>query len=82
MKHRRAGERAGASSRDCRSDPSCATTKTLNRATAKWNGRAGLFARYEWNDEVSLAGGVSERIGDGASEDVSPYGTLNVLFPY
>ena len=34
MKRRRAGGRAGASSRDCRSDPSCATTRTLNRATA------------------------------------------------
>ena len=57
--------------------------KNIESGDGEWNGRAGLFARYEWNGgEVSLAGGVSERIGDWASEDVSPYGTLNVLFQY
>ena len=57
--------------------------KNIESGEGEWNGRAGLFAGYEWNGgEVSLAGGVSERIGDWASEDVSPYGSLNVLFQH
>jgi hypothetical protein len=57
--------------------------KNIESGEGEWNGRAGLFVRYEWaGGEVSLAGGVSERVGDWASEDASPYGTLNVLFQY
>lgn len=57
--------------------------KNIESGDGEWNGRAGLFVRYEWvGGEISLAGGVSERIGDWAGEDASPYGTLNVLFQY
>lgn len=44
--------------------------------------RAGAFIRYEWlGGELSLAGGVAGGMFDDA-DDMSPYGTLNVLFQY
>jgi hypothetical protein len=57
--------------------------KNIESGEGEWNGRAGLFARYEWTGgEISLAGGVSERISDWDGDGASPYGTLNVLFQY
>lgn len=48
-----------------------------------WDGRAGLFARYDWSGgEVSLAGGVAGRVDEWDATDLSPYGTLNVLFQF
>ena len=39
--------------------------KNIELGDGEWNGRAGLFVRYEWaGGEVSVAGGVSERVGD------------------
>lgn len=57
--------------------------RNVETGNGDWNGRAGLFARYDWvGGEVSLAGGVSSRVDDWDTADVSPYGTLNVLFQY
>ena len=57
--------------------------KNIETADGEWNGRAGLFVRYEWTGgEVSLAGGWSGRIEDWKAPDMSPYGTLNVLFQF
>ena len=54
-KHRRAGAPVGASSRGCRSDPSCATTKTLNWARASGtaapvfsSAMSGPAVKYRW----------------------------------
>jgi hypothetical protein len=58
--------------------------KNIETGEGDWNSRAGLFVRYDWiGGEVSLAGGVSSRIDDEwDATDVSPYGTLNVLFQF
>jgi hypothetical protein len=77
MKRRRAGGPRLSVGPELRYD------KNIESGDGEWNGRAGLFARYEWNGGgVSLAGGESVRIVDWASEDVSPYGSLYVLFQY
>lgn len=57
--------------------------KNIETGDGNWNGRGGLFVRYDWiGGEVSLAGGVSARVDDWDATDVSPYGTLNVLFQF
>ncbi|MBS0252649.1 MAG: cellulose biosynthesis protein BcsS [Proteobacteria bacterium] len=57
--------------------------KNIETGDGAWNGRAGLFARYEWTGgEISLAGGGAWWITDWAPQDPSAYGTLNVLFHY
>lgn len=46
-------------------------------------GRAGLFLTYKWPGvEVSVAGGVSANVIGIETDDVSPYGTINVLFQF
>jgi hypothetical protein len=58
--------------------------KNIETAEGYWNGRVGLFARYEWDKgEVSLAGGHTT-VADGARslEWSSPYATLNMLWHY
>jgi hypothetical protein len=45
--------------------------------------RGGLFARYDWaSGEVSLAGGVSGRMLENASDMTGPYATLTWLTQY
>jgi len=45
--------------------------------------RGGLFARYDWaGGEVSLAGGVSGRMLENASDMTDPYATLTWLTQY
>ncbi len=45
--------------------------------------RGGLFVRYDWKGgEVSLAGGVSGRFFENASDMTDPYATLNWLMQY
>ncbi len=57
--------------------------KNIETGDGAWNGRAGLFARYEFDGgEVSLAGGSAWWVEDLAPKDPSAYGTLNVLFHY
>jgi hypothetical protein len=57
--------------------------KNIETGNGNWDGRSGLFVRYDWiGGEVSLAGGVSGRVYDWNATDVSPYGTLNVLFQF
>jgi hypothetical protein len=57
--------------------------KNIETGDDNWNGRSGLFVRYDWiGGEVSFAGGVSGRVSDWEATDVSPYGTLNVLFQF
>lgn len=57
--------------------------KNIETGDGEWDGRAGLFVRYEWTGgEISLAGGWSGRVDDWDAPDVSPYGTLNVLFQF
>lgn len=57
--------------------------KNVETGDGAWNGRTGLFARYEWTGgEVSLAGGAAWWVNDWAPEAPSAYGTLNVLFYY
>jgi hypothetical protein len=57
--------------------------KNVETGEGEWNGRAGAFVRYEWTGgEVSLAGGLSGRVDRWDAVDVSPYGTLNVLFQF
>jgi cellulose biosynthesis protein BcsS len=57
--------------------------KNVETGDDAWNGRAGLFARYEWGGgEVSLAGGSVWWVDGWAPKDPSAYGTLNVLFQY
>jgi hypothetical protein len=57
--------------------------KNIESGEGEWNGRAGLFGRYEWpGGELSLAGGLAARVDGWSHEDVSPFGTLNVLFQY
>lgn len=57
--------------------------KNVETGNGDWDGRAGLFVRYDWvGGEVSLAGGVSSRVDDWGATDTSPYGTLNVLFQF
>lgn len=46
-------------------------------------GRAGLFLTYKWPGvELSLAGGVSAEVTGIETDDVSPYGTINLLFQF
>jgi hypothetical protein len=57
--------------------------KNIESSEDEWDAHAGLFARYEWiGGEVSLAGGAAGRIDNWGTKDLSPYGTLNVLFQY
>lgn len=57
--------------------------KNVETGDGAWNGRAGLFARYEWTGgEISLAGGGVWWIEDWAPKDPSVYGSLNILFEY
>lgn len=57
--------------------------RNVETGDGDWNGRAGAFVRYDWTGgEVSLAGGVSSRVDRWDAVDVSPYGTLNVLFQF
>jgi len=57
--------------------------KNIETGDDNWNGRSGLFVRYDWTGgEVSVAGGVSGRVYNWDATDVSPYGTLNVLFQF
>jgi len=57
--------------------------KNVETGDGAWNGRAGLFTRYEWSGgEISLAGGGLWRVDDWAAKDPSAYGTVNVLFQY
>jgi hypothetical protein len=54
--------------------------KNIEAGEGNWNGRGGLFVRYEWaGGEVSVAGGLGGRVDDWDATDISPYGTLNVL---
>ncbi|MEQ1716494.1 MAG: cellulose biosynthesis protein BcsS [Hyphomicrobium sp.] len=46
-------------------------------------GRAGLFMTYKWPGiELSLAGGLAANVAGNQADDVSPYGTVNLLFQY
>ncbi|HVZ06188.1 cellulose biosynthesis protein BcsS [Hyphomicrobium sp.] len=57
--------------------------KNVETRNGDWDGRAGLFVRYDWTGgEVSVAGGVSTRVDDWGATDTSPYGTVNVLFQF
>ncbi|MET0407858.1 MAG: cellulose biosynthesis protein BcsS [Hyphomicrobium sp.] len=57
--------------------------KNIETGDGAWNGRAGLFARYEWTGgEVSAAGGAAWWVDDWAPKDPSVYGTVSVLFQY
>lgn len=57
--------------------------KNVETGDGAWNGRTGLFARYEWTGgEVSLAGGAAWWVKEWSSKDPSAYGTFNVLFQY
>lgn len=57
--------------------------KNIESGAGEWNGRAGLFGRYEWEGgELSLSGGLTARVDGWSREDTSPFGTLNVLFHY
>jgi hypothetical protein len=57
--------------------------KNIESDAGERNGRAGLFARYDWaGGEVSVAGGGVGRVDGWTTKDLSPYGTLNVLFQY
>jgi hypothetical protein len=57
--------------------------RNIETGDEAWNGRAGLFARYEWTGgEVSVAGGAAWRVDDWAPKDPSAYGTVDVLFQY
>jgi hypothetical protein len=57
--------------------------KNIESGDGEWNGRAGLFVRYAWTSgEVSLAGGISERMSGFSSEEAAPYGTVNFSFQY
>lgn len=54
----------------------------LDSGGSNWSGRAGGFARYQWeNGEISIAGGTMRQI-ESAGAACGPYGTLNVLFQY
>ncbi|MBY0561202.1 cellulose biosynthesis protein BcsS [Hyphomicrobium sp.] len=57
--------------------------KNVETGDGAWNGRAGLFTRYEWSGgEISLAGGGLWRVENWAAKNPSAYGTVNVLFQY
>jgi hypothetical protein len=57
--------------------------KNIETGDGAWNGRAGLFTRYEWTEgELSLAGGAAWWVDDWQPQDPSAYGSLNVLFRY
>lgn len=57
--------------------------KNIETGNNAWNGRAGLFTRYEWSGgEISLAGGGLWRVDDWSTAAPSAYGNVNVLFQY
>ncbi|WP_245279919.1 cellulose biosynthesis protein BcsS [Hyphomicrobium sp. 99] len=57
--------------------------KNIETGDNAWNGRAGLFTRYEWSGgEISLAGGGLWRVDDWSPAVPSAYGNINVLFQY
>jgi hypothetical protein len=57
--------------------------KNVETGDGAWNGRTGLFARYEWTGgEISLAGGAAWWIEEWSPKDPSAYGTFNILFQY
>jgi hypothetical protein len=57
--------------------------KNIETGDGAWNGRAGLFTRYEWTEgEVSLAGGAVWWVDDWQPQNPSAYGSVNVLFRY
>jgi Cellulose biosynthesis protein BcsS len=57
--------------------------KNVETGDGAWNGRAGLFTRYEWTGgEISVAGGAVWWVDDWSPRDPSAYGNLNVLFQY
>lgn len=57
--------------------------RNIQSADGEWNGRIGLFGRYEWiGGEVSISGGVTARVRDWSGDNISPYGTINVIYQY
>lgn len=57
--------------------------KNIESGAGEWNGRAGIFARYEWGGgEVSVAGGVLSRVDGLSANDIGPYGTISALIQY
>lgn len=57
--------------------------QNIETKEGEWNGRGGGFIRYDWTGgEISFAGGVTGRVDEWDATDVSPYGTLNVLFQF
>ena len=46
-------------------------------------GRVGAFVRYEWfGGEISAAGGAAGTITGDQSQDLAPYGTMNLLLQF
>ena len=57
--------------------------KNIETGENAWNGRAGLFTRYEWTGgELSVAGGGIWRVDEWSAASASAYGNINVLFQY
>ena len=57
--------------------------KNIETGDDAWNGRAGLFTRYEWTGgELSVGGGGIWRVDEWSPAASSAYGNVNVLFQY